>query len=94
MAQRAVAQRAVAQRRTASWSAAARGTVQHDGVEPEPLLAGERTAGMLVWWPLLSVLYLLLVPAWEPVGVVLLGCALVVAGMLRAVWRLGPRERR
>jgi hypothetical protein len=66
------------------------GQVPNGGVEPEPLLAGSRSAGPLVWWPLLSVIYLLVVPNWQPIGVALLGCALVVAGLLSAAWRLGP----
>jgi hypothetical protein len=64
-------------------------------VEPEPLLAGDRSAGMLVWWPLFSVLYLLVVPGWQPLGVAALGLLLALAAVLRAVWRhrSGPSAR-
>jgi hypothetical protein len=44
---------------------------------------------MLVWWPLLSVVYLLVLPRWEPAGLVVLGCGLVVAALVRAALRLG-----
>jgi hypothetical protein len=44
---------------------------------------------MLVWWPLLSVVYLLVLPRWEPAGLVVLGCGLVVVALVRAALRLG-----
>ncbi|MDQ2707839.1 MAG: hypothetical protein M3Z25_09475 [Actinomycetota bacterium] len=67
----------------------------HSGdVEPEPLLAAGRAAGVPLWWPLLSVLYLLVVPSWEPIGVAALGCGLTIAALLRAACRSGPGDLR
>ncbi|MBA2323848.1 MAG: hypothetical protein H0V92_07515 [Pseudonocardiales bacterium] len=44
--------------------------------------------------PLLSVLYLLVVPSWEPIGVAALGCGLTIAALLRAACRSGPGDLR
>ncbi|MDT7669435.1 MAG: hypothetical protein QOC74_2218, partial [Pseudonocardiales bacterium] len=52
-------------------------------MNPEPLLAGSRLASTLVWWPLLTVLYLMVAPGSNPVGVGLVGGGLVVIGLLR-----------
>ena len=57
--------------------------------ETEALLAREGAAGPLVWWPLLSVLYLLAVPRWESAGLIVLGCGLIIVAMVRAALRLG-----
>jgi hypothetical protein len=58
------------------------------GVNPEPLLAGSRLAGALVWWPLLTVGYLLVAPEWNPLGVGLVGAGLLVLGVLGVALRL------
>ncbi|MDT7556473.1 MAG: hypothetical protein QOI68_943, partial [Pseudonocardiales bacterium] len=59
---------------------------------PEPLLAGSRLASTLVWWPLLTVLYLMVAPGSNPVGVGLVGGGLVVIGLLRATVRVSARR--
>ncbi|HEX4250033.1 MAG TPA: hypothetical protein VH008_19365 [Pseudonocardia sp.] len=56
-------------------------------INPEPLLAGSRLASTLVWWPLLTVLYLMLAPTSNPVGVGLVGGGLLVIGLVRAALR-------
>ena len=61
-------------------------------VNPEPLLAGSRLAATLVWWPLLSVLYLIVAPGSNPVGVAMVGGGLLVVGLLRASLRLSARR--
>jgi len=61
-------------------------------VNPEPLLAGSRLAATLVWWPLLSVLYLIVAPGSNPVGVAMVGGGLLVVGLLRASVRLSARR--
>ncbi|MDT7646088.1 MAG: hypothetical protein QOC67_802 [Pseudonocardiales bacterium] len=61
-------------------------------MNPEPLLAGSRLASTLVWWPLLTVLYLMVAPGSNPVGVGLVGGGLVVIGLLRATVRVSARR--
>ncbi|MDT7589334.1 MAG: hypothetical protein QOC83_5115 [Pseudonocardiales bacterium] len=61
-------------------------------MNPEPLLAGSRLASTLVWWPLLTVLYLMVAPGSNPVGVGLVGGGLLVIGLLRATVRVSARR--
>jgi len=71
------------------------GQVDRPRVNPEPLLAGSRLASTLVWWPLLSVLYLMVAPTSNPIGVGLVGGGLLVIGLARAAARRrGRREDR
>jgi len=69
------------------------GRTERPRVNPEPLLAGSRLASTLVWWPLLSVLYLIAAPTSNPLGVALVGGGLLVVGLLRATVRVGARRR-
>lgn len=66
------------------------GHVDRPRVNPEPLLAGSRLASTLVWWPLLTVLYLMVAPSSNPLGVGLVGGGLLVLGLLRAAVRTRP----
>jgi hypothetical protein len=68
------------------------GPIERPRVNPEPLLAGSRLASTLVWWPLLTVLYLMVAPGSNPVGVGLVGGGLVVIGLLRATVRVSARR--
>ena len=68
------------------------GHLDRPRVNPEPLLAGSRLASTLVWWPLLSVLYLMVAPTSNPLGVGLVGGGLLVIGLFRAAMRAGPRR--
>jgi len=68
------------------------GPIERPRVNPEPLLAGSRLASTLVWWPLLTVLYLMVAPGSNPVGVGLVGGGLLVIGLLRATVRVSARR--
>jgi hypothetical protein len=68
------------------------GPIERPRVNPEPLLAGSRLASTLVWWPLLSVLYLMVAPGSNPIGVGLVGGGLLVVGLVRATVRVGVRR--
>jgi hypothetical protein len=68
------------------------GPIERPRVNPEPLLAGSRLASTLVWWPLLTVLYLMMAPGSNPVGVGLVGGGLLVIGLLRATVRVSARR--
>jgi hypothetical protein len=68
------------------------GPIERPRVNPEPLLAGSRLASTLVWWPLLTVLYLMAAPGSNPLGVGLVGGGLLVIGLLRATLRASARR--